>query len=104
MRSFSLILFFSISTAAASNRTNSSWGGKSYDVVFTHCGSGSQCGGHQKCSNYELALSDAYLWNDLGISKPVGVRFTLMQSEFSFIYSFTLPFIYSFTHSFTIIY
>ena len=41
-------------------------------VKFTHCGSGGQCGGHQKCSNYELALSDANIWRALGLRAPAG--------------------------------
>ena len=41
-------------------------------VAFTHCGSGGQCGGHQHCSNYELALNDANIWRALGLGKPSG--------------------------------
>lgn len=41
-------------------------------VIFTHCGSGSQCGGNQKCINYELALSDANIWRSLNIPLPSG--------------------------------
>jgi len=36
-----------------------SWSG----VAITHCGSGSSCGGSQKCSDYEFALSDADIWD-----------------------------------------
>jgi len=40
-------------------------GAKFSGVEFTHCGTGDTCGGHQTCSNYELALSDANIWNAL---------------------------------------
>jgi len=39
---------------------------QSWDSVqITHCGSGSSCGGHQRCSNYELALNDGPMWNSI---------------------------------------
>jgi hypothetical protein len=46
--------------------------GKYGNVKFTHCGSGGQCGGNQKCNNYELALNDANIWYALGLPRPSG--------------------------------
>jgi hypothetical protein len=52
-------------------------------VSFTHCGTGSQCGGNQKCQNLELALSDAFIWRSLGIPLPQGGVSTCPTSYFN---------------------
>ena len=72
---FILALGFSLSMLAAS-LPDDSWPtealGNSFSVKFTHCGSGSTCGGHQHCTHYEIALSDASIWRSLGVGPMSG--------------------------------
>lgn len=59
---FTMALAAALPVVMGDNTTmQSSWGG----VVFTHCGSGSSCGGSQTCSNYEFAMSDAGIWRSV---------------------------------------
>jgi hypothetical protein len=63
-KAFAIAFMAAVLGAVASNTSST------YNVAFTHCGSGRTCGGHQKCSHYELALSDAYLWDAL-VGQPM---------------------------------
>jgi len=61
----SFVIVFAAVTAVGVMGSNTTLGSTYGGVAFTHCGSGSSCGGHQHCDRYELALSDAGIWNAL---------------------------------------
>lgn len=67
MRVSSVASMVVVGTAEFVNET-ATWTG----VAFTHCGSGGSCGGHQHCTNYELAISDANIWRSLGLGATSG--------------------------------